>query len=41
MKPKALVTRRLLPEAQTYLEKNLDSEVGEKRLPIWLFPNKL
>ncbi len=29
MKPQALVTRRLLPEAQAYLEKNLDIEVGE------------
>ncbi len=29
MKSKALVTRRLLPEAQAYLEKNLDIEVGE------------
>lgn len=29
MKPKALVTRRLLPEAQAYLEMNLDIEVGE------------
>ncbi len=29
MKSKALVTRRLLPEAQALLEKNLDIEVGE------------